>query len=63
MRVRILGEISGTRNGQEWPKRGAVVVMPDSEGAALCASGMAERVEELPQVERATRRKRDVETR
>lgn len=63
MRIRILGDISGTRNGKEWPRRGAVVDIPDAEGEALCGSGMAERVPELPRVERATKRKANVETR
>jgi hypothetical protein len=41
MKVRMTVDISGTRNGQEWPPRGEVVDLPDDEGAALCSSGMA----------------------
>lgn len=41
MRVELLGDISGTRNGQQWPPRGSVVDLPDAEGAVLCSQGMA----------------------
>lgn len=50
-------ELSGTRNGQPWPKRGEVGHVPDAEGADLCASGMADPVADPPaarRVEKAT---------
>jgi len=37
-------EVSGTRNGKLWPRRGEVVDLPDTEGADLCAAGLAEPV-------------------
>jgi len=44
MRVKIKGDMSGTRDGQPWPTRGEEIDLPDDEGAALCAQGMAEPV-------------------
>lgn len=41
MRIRMTVDMSGTRNGQPWPARGAVVELPDDEAAGYCASGMA----------------------
>ena len=41
MKVRIKGDISGSRDGVPWPKRGETMELPDDEGAALCASGLA----------------------
>lgn len=37
-------EVSGTRDGQIWPRRGETVDLPDDEGSQLCAAGMAEPV-------------------
>lgn len=34
-------DVSGTRNGQAWPRQGEVVDVGDQEGADLCAAGMA----------------------
>jgi hypothetical protein len=44
MRVAMKVDLSCTRNGQPWPKRGEAVDLPDEEAAQLCASGMAETV-------------------
>ncbi|MEU9208545.1 hypothetical protein AB0D27_11465 [Streptomyces sp. NPDC048415] len=41
MKVRIKGDISGSRDGIPWPKRGETMELPDDEGTALCASGLA----------------------
>lgn len=41
MKVRIQGDISGSRDGVPWPKRGETMELPDDEGASLCASGLA----------------------
>ncbi|WP_208030867.1 hypothetical protein [Streptomyces cyanogenus] len=36
--------MSGSRDGQPWPKRGEAFDVSDEEGASLCASGIAEPV-------------------
>jgi hypothetical protein len=41
VKVRIKGDISGSRNGAPWPARGETIELPDDEGAQLCASGLA----------------------
>lgn len=41
MKVRLRGDISGTRDGQDWPPRGTVIDLPDDEAASLCQTGMA----------------------
>ncbi|MEW1719780.1 hypothetical protein [Streptomyces sp. NPDC093109] len=42
MKIRMLVEMSGTRNGVPWPPRGQVVDIPTGEAQHLCASGIAE---------------------
>jgi hypothetical protein len=44
MQVRMKVDVSGTRDGAEWPPRGSVVDLPDDEAAHYCANGMAEPV-------------------
>lgn len=46
MKVRIKGDISGSRNGVPWPKRGETMELSDDEGAQLCASGLASPVKD-----------------
>jgi hypothetical protein len=46
VKVKMLGSISGARDGQEWPGIGEEVELPDDEAAALCAQGMAAPVAE-----------------
>lgn len=46
-------QISGTRNGQEWPTRGSVIDLPDDEAAQYCAAGMAEPVTTFAEAETA----------
>lgn len=46
MNVRLTGDISGTRNGQEWPKRGGEIDLPEDEAKQLVSNGMAEVVVE-----------------
>lgn len=46
MKVRMLIDVSGARNGQPWPPRGQDVDLPDDEAAGLCAAGIAEPVAE-----------------
>jgi hypothetical protein len=53
MRIRMRVDISGTRNGVDWPRRGEVVEVDDAEGAHMCANGQAEPVVE-DRVETAT---------
>lgn len=42
MRVMMLAQVSGTRNGRPWPAVGKTVDLPDGEAAQLCAAGLAE---------------------
>lgn len=46
MKVRLTGDISGTRNGVAWPGRGREIALPLEEAAQLVGSGMAEVVVE-----------------
>lgn len=41
MKVRMSITISGTRDGADWPAAGEILEVSDSEGADLCAAGMA----------------------
>lgn len=41
MIVRLVGDISGTRDGQAWPPRGTRIDLPDLEALDLCRTGMA----------------------
>lgn len=59
MRIRMTVDMSGTRNGQPWPRRGEIADLPTTEAAHLCASGIAEPVTEpepepVGEVEQAT---------
>lgn len=55
MRILLLGDMSGTRDGVEWPPRGSTLDLPDGEAAALCSSGMARPVvSEVVETETAT---------
>lgn len=51
MKVRMIAHVSGTRNGAEWPAPGGEIVVPDLEGAELCANGLAAPVAEPAPVE------------
>ena len=44
MRVRMLRQISGTRNGSAWPAPGGEIELPDDEALTLCRQHMAEPV-------------------
>ncbi|MFF4576914.1 hypothetical protein ACFY15_00655 [Streptomyces sp. NPDC001373] len=46
--------MSGTRNGEPWPRRGEVTELPTAEAAHLVGAGIAERVADTPPVETAT---------
>ncbi len=45
MRIKLLAEITGTRNGVPWPKRGEEVDLPDEEATTMVAVGMAEKLD------------------
>lgn len=47
-------DVSGFRDGSPWPGKGGEIVVPDVEGAELCAQGMAEPVAEVPKAESAS---------
>jgi hypothetical protein len=51
VKILLVGEISGTRDGQEWPPRGSVVELPEDEAVQLCDRGMARPVVETEMVE------------
>lgn len=53
MRVRMKVDVSGTRNGGRWPRKGQEIDLPAAEAADLCAAGHAERVADDDVIERA----------
>ncbi|MEU8906971.1 hypothetical protein [Streptomyces mirabilis] len=64
MKIQIKGDISGSRNGVPWPKRGETMELPDDEGTAMCASGLAVPAADTDDdVETAVPDDADVETR
>jgi hypothetical protein len=63
VRVLLTGDISGTRDGQEWPPRDSVVDLPDAEATQLCQLGMARPVVETEMVSTAVVDEDDVEAR
>ena len=61
--IKMLANISGTRDGVEWPELGGTIDLPADEAEALAAAGLARIIDE-PKVERATsRRKTETATR
>lgn len=42
MRVKMRGQISGTRDGKDWPAPGEVIDLPDAEAVQLIGQHMAE---------------------
>lgn len=48
--VRMLGQISGTRDGRPWPAPGDTIDLPDDEARDLMATGIAARADEVPMV-------------
>lgn len=56
--VRLVGKISGTRDGEDWPNPGETIALPEDEANALLASGIAVK----PEVETATATTAGVET-
>lgn len=41
MKIIMRSKITGSRNGEDWPEPGESMVVPDLEGADLCAQGYA----------------------
>ena len=54
MKVKLKVDMSGTRDGYDWPARGAVVDLPPEEAAGLCDAGMADPVADKAKPEQAT---------
>lgn len=48
MRVEMLTQISGTRNGEEWPAPGATIEVPAHEAAGLILAGYAKEATDAP---------------
>jgi hypothetical protein len=44
--VRMIGQVSGTRNGGAWPRPGETIDLPDDEARDLVRSGMAADVDD-----------------
>jgi len=44
MKIRMKADVSGSRNGKPWPRRGETVDVPAAEAADMCAAGIAEPV-------------------
>lgn len=53
--IKMLANISGTRDGVEWPALGGTIDLPTDEADALVAAGLG-RIIDAPKVERATPR-------
>ena len=45
VRVKMRHQMSGTRDGADWPAPGEEIALPAEEAAALCGNGMAEPVD------------------
>lgn len=67
MKVTMKAQIAGTRDGEDWPKPGASIDLPDDEAADLVTNGYAvasgadaEETADAPQgdVETATKKRR-----
>lgn len=54
MKIRMRATLSGLRDGQPWPARGGELVVPDAEGAQLCAQGYADPVAVVAEPEKRT---------
>jgi hypothetical protein len=60
MRVRLAVEMSGTRNGVPWPKRGTVVELPDDEAQDMLRAGTARALSESDEPDTAVHVPADV---
>lgn len=41
MNITLIGDVTGTRNGENWPPRGTTVDLPDEEARSLIGAGLA----------------------
>jgi hypothetical protein len=41
MKVKMIAQINGSRDGEDWPKAGAIADFPDAEAADLIMNGYA----------------------
>ncbi len=48
--IRMLGQISGTRDGEPWPAPGDTIDLPEDEAKNLIATGIAAKAEDVPMV-------------
>ncbi|MEV0963263.1 hypothetical protein AB0J25_11855 [Streptomyces sp. NPDC049910] len=44
MKIRMLTEMAGERDGEPWPKKGVAAELPTAVAAHLIASGVAEEI-------------------
>lgn len=63
MKVRMLVQISGTRNGEQWPPIGGVANVGDGEALDLISTGAAEAIAERPAPEKRPAAKKVTEKR
>jgi len=63
MKVRMTANITGCRNGVNWPEAGETIDLPDNEAAEMCSAGFAEPVAEAPKAEKRPAPKKSTETR
>ena len=50
MKITLKGDVNGTRNGEDWPRRGTTVDLPEDEARQLIGSGMAVEAEKGAEV-------------
>lgn len=62
VKIKMTQQITGTRDGSPWPAPGGELVVPDAEGAELCAQGLAVPVAETPKPEKRKTRKTTAKT-
>jgi len=55
VRVVLKADITGLRNGVEWPSRGSTVDLPDDEAVSLLNAGLAVAVKAEARVEAAVK--------
>lgn len=63
MKVRMTANITGCRNGVNWPAPGEEIDLPDNEAAEMCAAGYAEPIAEPAKAEKRPAPKKSTETR
>ncbi|WP_406143297.1 hypothetical protein [Streptomyces anulatus] len=56
MRIRMLVQMNGTRDGEPWPAQGEEADLPTAAAAHLVSASVAEQVDEAPPVSLGKRR-------